>query len=66
MDDWIFFTPNTDIYEINIYDDGNHKYESYVNEWHINGRWQGKCCLVNRANPAITIRSISEWKISRL
>jgi hypothetical protein len=65
--EWNFFTPNIqEKYKINIYDDGNKKYEQYVNEWLLFGHWRGKCALVNANKSDIKINSISLWKIIKI
>ena len=65
--EWIYFTPNLqEIYKIIIYDDGNQVYEQYVNKWVINGKWRGKCSLINIEKPEIKISSISRWKIIKI
>jgi hypothetical protein len=66
-DDWIYFTPNTeDVYTIFVYDDGNQTYEEYTNEWLINGKWRGKCALINVKDPSVKIHSISKWKLCKI
>ena len=65
--EWTFFSPNTKhIYKINIYDDSIQAYAQYVNKWLINGKWKGKCSIVNLQNPSIQINSISRWKLFRI
>ena len=66
-DDWIYFTPNTeDVYSITVYDDGNQPYEAYTNKWLINGKWLGKCALINVKDPSVKIMSISKWKLNKI
>ena len=58
------YKPNeAKIYEINTFDDGNEKYQQFVNEWLMIGEWLGKVRLINRENKKIIIHSISRWKI---
>ena len=65
--DWLYFAPNYEhIYKINVYDDGNQKYEQYSNEWLVIGTWMGKRSLINCHNQVIVIPSISKWKICRV
>jgi hypothetical protein len=67
MDEWTYFTPAEELYEITVFDDGHQMYERYENKWLIYGNnWQGKRALVNYKDPSIKINSISEWKIVRL
>jgi hypothetical protein len=49
---------------IHIFDDGNQKYESYVNKWKIIDTMfeGGKYKLQNTVNKSIVIDSISAWK----
>ena len=63
MDEWTYFTPNTnEVVSINTFDDGNDEYKYYTNRWHIFGKWRGKVALVNTENLTVKIQSISEWK----
>ena len=62
--EWNIYKPNeTKIYEINTFDDGNEKYQQFVNEWLMIGEWLGKVRLINLENKKIIIHSISRWKI---
>ena len=62
--EWNIYKPNeTKIYEINTFDDGNEKYQQFVNEWLMIGEWRGKVRLINREKQKIIIHSISRWKI---
>ncbi len=62
--EWNLYKPNEDkIYEINTFDDGNEKYQQFVNEWLMIGEWLGKVRLINLENKKIIIHSISRWKI---
>ena len=54
---------NSDPFMIICFDDGNEKYENYINEWMIYGKYKGKVALRNINNPNILIKSISEWKV---
>ncbi len=53
------------MYEIIVFDDGNEKYKSYVNQWLIISKMfnGGKVKLQNNINKDIIINSISYWKI---
>ena len=67
MDDWSYFEPNTAlIYEIQVFDDGNERHRSCVNQWHIVGRWRGKVALRNVIDTSYAIKSVSEWKVRNL
>jgi hypothetical protein len=62
--EWNLYKPNeAKIYEINTFDDGNEKYQQFVNEWLMIGEWRGKVRLINREKQKIIIHSISRWKI---
>ena len=62
--EWNLYKPNeAKIYEINTFDDGNEKYQHFVNEWLMIGEWRGKVRLINREKQKIIIHSISRWKI---
>jgi len=62
--EWNLYKPNeTKIYVINTFDDGNEKYQQFVNEWFMIGEWRGKVRLVNLEKQKIIIDSISRWKI---
>jgi len=62
--EWNLYKPNeAKIYEINTFDDGNEKYQQFVNEWLMIGEWLGKVRLINLENKKIIIHSISRWKI---
>jgi len=62
--EWNYFTPNeNEIHNICTFDDGNHIYEEYPNEWLINGEWKGKVSLINSKYTSIKINSISRWKV---
>ena len=62
-DNWVYFTPDmTIVYEITSFDDGNEKYEKYVNQWYIFGIMLGKIAIANARDPTIRIDSISAWK----
>ena len=62
--EWNLYKPNeAEIYEINTFDDGNEKYQQFVNEWLMIGEWRGKVRLINREKQKIIIHSISRWKI---
>ena len=54
---------NSHPFMIICFDDGNEKYENYINEWMIYGKWKGKVALRNINTPNIFIKSISEWKV---
>ncbi len=61
--DWIYFTPDvSNTVEITVFDDGNEKYNCYINKWYIFGKWRGKVALINAVNQTIKIPSISVWK----
>ncbi len=61
--DWIYFTPDvSNTVEITVFDDGNEKYNYYINKWYIFGKWRGKVALINAVNQTIKIPSISVWK----
>jgi len=63
-EDWAFVFPNmSQTYQINIFDDGNEKYEKYNNKWIIFGEWKEKVAIFNYYAPEIIIKSISKWKI---
>jgi hypothetical protein len=63
-EDWTFIFPNmSQIYQINIFDDGNEKYQEYNNKWIIFGEWKEKVAIFNYYAPEIIIKSISKWKI---
>ncbi len=67
MDEWTYFTPLDQLYEITVFDDGNQMYEIYENKWFVYGNnSQGKRALVNCKEPSIKINSISEWKIIKI
>lgn len=62
--EWNLYKPNeAKIYEINTFDDGNEKFQQFVNEWLMIGEWRGKVRLINREKQKIIIHSISRWKI---
>jgi hypothetical protein len=62
--DWNYIEPNIiNLQKIIIFDDGNHEYEMYPNEWIVFGRWKGKTALFNKMYPTIVIKSISSWKV---
>lgn len=64
-EDWTFIFPNmSQIYQINIFDDGNEKYQEYNNKWIIFGEWKEKVAIFNYYAPDIIIKSISKWKIN--
>ena len=52
------------MYKIIVFDDGNEKYKSYVNQWLIISKMfnGGKVELTNMENNKIKINSISAWK----
>ena len=61
---WDMYPPNTNYeYMIDVFDDGNEKYEEYDNIWYKCGNWKGKVALINKTNYRVTIGSISAWKI---
>ena len=65
--EWNYFTPKEkQIYKVSVFDDGNQTYAHYVNEWLINGEWEGKISLINVESPSIRISSISRWKVVKL
>ena len=65
--EWTYFTPNeNEIHNIFNFDDGNHIYEAYPNEWLIDGEWKGKVSLINSKYKSIKINSISKWKMIKL
>ena len=53
------------LYTINVFDDGNAKYQYYPNKWMIIDTMYGgdKVRLQNKINSEIIINSISRWKI---
>ena len=53
------------LYIINVFDDGNEKYQYYPNKWVIIDTMYdgGKVRLQNKINSEIIINSISRWKI---
>ena len=62
--DWVFSEPDiTKKYKIVVFDDGNERYQYYINEWFVIGRWRGKVALQNSGVPDMKIASISEWKV---
>jgi len=64
MDDWQFFKPDkTVVYEIMNFDDGNSRYQNYINRWYIYGIWRGKVALINAQDQNIRVYSISKWKL---
>ena len=64
---WTITKPDTQhSYSITIFDDGNEKYEKYINVWHAYGTWRGKVALVNHSAPSVRIPSISKWKTCKL
>ena len=50
-------------YKINVFDDGNIRYQKYENKWFIISKWIGKVHLIN-IDKNTEIRSISRWKIT--
>ena len=66
MSDWLYFEPNYNkTIEINVFDDGNEKYEYFTNKWIVCGKWKGKLKLINIDKITI-INSISSWKVKIL
>jgi hypothetical protein len=62
---WRMYQPNVSkIYQINVFDDGNHKFKNYSNQWYMQGEWKSKVSLVNKYDNDIQICSISNWKIN--
>ena len=46
---WCMYQPNVSkIYQINVFDDGNHKFKNYSNQWYMHGEWKSKVSLVNK------------------
>jgi hypothetical protein len=67
MDNWRFFGPDKSlVYEITNFDDGNDKYQKYINRWYIYGSWRGKVALMNAEDQIIRLASISKWKLLEL
>lgn len=63
--DWCIYQPNVNqIYQINVFDDSNHKFKNYSNQWYMYGEWKSKVSLVNKYDNDIQICSISKWKIN--
>ena len=61
---WNMYPPDKSTeYVINVFDDGNEKYEKYDNTWYKYGDWKGKVALINKSNYLVTIGSISSHKI---
>ena len=64
MDDWHFFKPDKNVvYEIINFDDGNSRYQNYINRWYIYGTWRGKVAVINAQDQNIRVYSISKWKL---
>ena len=64
MDNWEFFAPDKSVvYEITNFDDGNGRYENYVNQWYIYGTWRGKVAIINAQDQTVRVDSISGWKL---
>ena len=62
---WNMYSPDeSKEYIIQVFDDGNEKYQEYNNSWYIYGDWKGKVAVVNSSNRSITIGSISFHKLS--
>ena len=60
---WTFVPPNeSQVLMINVFDDGNERFEQYENEWILFGTWMGKIAIYNKNQPSIILRSISKWK----
>ena len=55
----------TSTYKIQVFDDGNQKYEQISNIWIITDTVQrgGKLILKNVQDPSIIINTISAWKV---
>ena len=67
FDNCLYYPPKN-LKKINVFDDGNQKYENEPNEWLQIGNWKDhpeKIVLVNN-NTNIFINSISSWKVSDL
>ena len=56
----------TIVYFINVYDDGNERYNMYHNRWVILDSWKGKVSIMNKINQCIKIKSISYWKLTQI
>ena len=60
---WTFVPPNeSQVLMINVFDDGNERFEQYENEWILFGTWLGKIAIYNKHEPSIILQSISKWK----
>jgi hypothetical protein len=67
MDNWHFFgVDKSVVYEIINFDDGNDKYQKYINRWYIYGSWRGKVAIINAEDQNIRLASISKWKLLKL
>ena len=63
MSDWLYFVPDYNkLVKIKMFDDGNEKYQYFINKWTVCGKWKGKVKLIN-INKITTVTSISSWKI---
>jgi hypothetical protein len=61
--EWTFVPPNeSQVLMINVFDDGNERFEQYENEWILFGTWMGKIALYNKNQSSIILQSISKWK----
>ena len=60
---WTYVPPNeSQVLMINVFDDGNERFEQYENEWILFGTWMGKIALYNKNQSSIILQSISKWK----
>ena len=65
--EWEFVFPNLEEkYMINTFDDGNERFESNENKWIVFGKWKEKRAIFNLNNSEIILKSLSNWKISKL
>ena len=48
MSDWLYFVPDYNkLVKIKMFDDGNVKYQYFINKWTVCGKWKGKVKLIN-------------------
>jgi len=65
--EWTFVPPNeSQVFMINVFDDGRDQFEQYENEWVLFGTWLGKFALYNKNEPSVILQSISNWKTIKL
>ena len=64
--EWKYIDPGGSIYRIENFDDGNNNYSKYFNEWVIYGIWRGKVAIMNNKENNIIIKSISQWKLTKI